>query len=59
MAQKTVPVTFNLPQETLEAFRKKMELQPVMSKNTGRLATESELIEGLMEFFIRGDIVSI
>lgn len=59
MTSKTEQTTIALSFEVLEAFREKMETQSTMNRQTGRLATESELIEGLMRFYIQGDIVLI
>lgn len=58
-SKKKNPTEFLLSPDVLQQFRAKLESQSVMSKETGQLATESEIVEGLLLFYIRGDIVMI
>ncbi len=52
-------VQFSIPADILQKFREKMDRELTISRETGRPATEDELVLALMKFYIQGDIVLI
>ncbi|MBP5350534.1 MAG: hypothetical protein J6Y56_01070 [Fibrobacterales bacterium] len=50
---------YEIDPDVLAAFREKAKASPTVNSRTGLLATEDELVEALMKFYVNGDIVQI
>ncbi len=57
--ESSVEVTFRVSEKTLEAFRGKAARQLTVDRETGVLATEDDLVEALMKFYVQNDIVQV
>ena len=58
-AKKKETVAVEIDPVVLAAFREKAKATPTVNSRTGLLATEDELVEALMKFYVDGDIVQI
>ena len=58
-AKKKETASFEIDPDVLAAFREKAKATPTVNSRTGLLATEDELVEALMKFYVNGDIVQI
>lgn len=59
MAERKQTVTYDLDAEVLAEFREKAAKNVTVNGKTGLIATEEELIEALMKFYVNGDVVQI
>ncbi|MBO7500887.1 MAG: hypothetical protein J6Z50_04620 [Fibrobacterales bacterium] len=57
--RKKETVSVEIDSGVLAAFREKAKASPTVNSRTGLLATEDELVEALMKFYVNGDIVQI
>ena len=57
--EKKEKIVCEIDAGVLAAFREKAKASPTVNSRTGLLATEDELVEALMKFYVNGDIVQI